>query len=217
MAISKHEETKGNAPRAAEARSEFTELTETRAYGPATLGRMYGAELDPLMSMAPMLGYSPFSTVRRMFDDMWRMLEGITGPEFERPARVMRARPLAAPLAAIPQIDIFTRDDRMFVRADLPGFAMADLKVNVEDGALVLEGERRAEAEHPDDEVWRMERAHGRFRRVIPLPEGCTADGAEARFENGVLEVSLRTPARALRGTAIKILGSGQPARPGTH
>ena len=57
--------------------------------------------------------------------------------------------------------------------------------------------------------------AHGRFRRVVALPEGTDPDKAEARYENGVLEVSIPVPVTQARGRRIEIQSGakreGQP------
>jgi HSP20 family protein len=57
------------------------------------------------------------------------------------------------------------------------------------------------------------ERAYGSFRRVIPLPENAEAESAEARFENGVLEISVRAPERHERGRNVQINKPGEQAR----
>jgi HSP20 family protein len=77
--------------------------------------------------------------------------------------------------------------------------------VEVQDGALVIEGERRQEREVETSGTYRAERIYGAFSRVIPLPEGVDPDTAEAHFENGVLEVSLRMSEEKARGKRIEI------------
>jgi HSP20 family protein len=82
--------------------------------------------------------------------------------------------------------------------------------VEVAEGALVLEGERRQEREVERSGMYRAERVYGTFRRMIPLPEGVDPESAEARFDNGVLEVTLRLPEEKARGRRIEIQ-SGKP------
>lgn len=92
----------------------------------------------------------------------------------------------------VPEIEVTRHDDRLIVKVDLPGLSAGDVQVAVVDGSLVVTGERHRE--HEDDGVIRCERAYGVFRRTIPLPEGSDVLSAEAHFDRGVLEVSLRTP-----------------------
>jgi HSP20 family protein len=141
--------------------------------------------------------FSPFSVVRRMFDDMEQLLEAGTG-------RVEAEEPRAAG-PWLPRIDMVARGGKLVVRADLPGLAMEDIRVTLEQNALIIDGERRTELEETEGEVWRAERIHGRFRRVIPLPDGVESDTAEARFANGVLEITMRAPDSENRGRRIEI------------
>ena len=55
----------------------------------------------------------------------------------------------------------------------------------------MLEGDRKFEHEEKKDGVYRTERQYGHFYRSIPLPEGADVDKARAKFENGVLEVTV--------------------------
>jgi hypothetical protein len=80
-----------------------------------------------------------------------------------------------------------------------------DIRVDVEDDALVIHGERRQEREVEGSGTYRAERFHGNFRRVIPLPTRVDPEAVQASFENGVLEVSLRLPAEKARGKRIEI------------
>jgi HSP20 family protein len=142
------------------------------------------------------LGLSPFSLVRRMLEDMDRVFEGFGGARgaVGGGAASGMARSSAGGLGQVwsPAIDIVERDGRLVVRADLPGLSADDVRIEVRDDALVLEGERRQEMEVEEEGgIYRAERFYGRFARVIPLPDGADLDKASARFENGVLEIEI--------------------------
>jgi HSP20 family protein len=94
-----------------------------------------------------------------------------------------------------PRVDVFERDKKLVVRADVPGLDPKELKVEITEEALTLEGERKEEKEERHEGVYRSERSYGHFVRRIPLPEGVEADKAEASFRNGVLEVTMPAPA----------------------
>ena len=81
--------------------------------------------------------------------------------------------------------------DRLVVSADLPGLDKGDVRVEVGDGVLTIQGERRDERESDEDGFRRVERVYGSFFRAIPLPEGVNPEAIEARLENGVLEIQL--------------------------
>jgi HSP20 family protein len=133
---------------------------------------------DPFGSF---FGTNPFALFRRMTEDMDRLALG-------------GASSFAFGGRFAPQIEVAERDGKLLVRADLPGCAPEDFRVDVEENSLILSGERRSEQEHTRGGVHRSERTYGSFRRVIPLPPGANVDAAEANFKNGVLEISIPLP-----------------------
>jgi len=90
-----------------------------------------------------------------------------------------------------PSVDISEDDKEWLVKADLPDVKKEDVKVNVEDGAPTVTGERKFEKEEKGKKYHRIERSYGNFFRSFTLPEG--ADGAKvsAEFKDGVLKVHL--------------------------
>jgi HSP20 family protein len=96
-----------------------------------------------------------------------------------------------------PEVELFERDGRLIVRADLPGLTKDDIRIDLTNRAITLEGERRQEHEENDNGYYRSERSYGRFSRRIPLPEGVDIETAEANFRNGVLELSFEAPERS--------------------
>ena len=106
----------------------------------------------------------------------------------------------------MPQIESFQRGDEFVVRADLPGLDREDITVDVQDDALVVQGERHNEHEHEEEGSYASERSYGQFCRVIPLPEGAIADSVKATFKNGVLEVVTKAPPHEVRrGRRVEI------------
>jgi HSP20 family protein len=86
---------------------------------------------------------------------------------------------------------MFERDNNFVVRADLPGMTKDDVKLELTDDGITIEGERHDENEERGEGFYRSERTYGKFYRRIPLPEGVRADEASASFSNGVLEVTM--------------------------
>lgn len=145
-------------------------------------------------------GATPFALMRRMAEDMDRMFEsfglgrGRFTPRFWSEAGERSDQPELAVWA--PEIEVFEREGEFVVRADLPGLKKDDVRVEVTDNALILEGERRKEQEERREGFYRSERSYGHFSRAIPLPEGAETEDVKARFKDGVLEVKLPTPKR---------------------
>ena len=109
-----------------------------------------------------------------------------------------------------PQIETFQRGNEFVVRADLPGLTKDDVKVDVTEDSITLQGERREEHEDDREGYYRSERTYGSFCRVIPLPEGAITDSAKAQFNNGVLEIVLQAPPKEVsRGRRLEISEAG--------
>ena len=145
-------------------------------------------------------GSSPFAFMRRFSDEMDRLFEdfgfggGLFAPSFGR--GLSRFGELGQPIWS-PQVEVFERGGQLVVRADLPGLTKDDINVDITDDALVIRGERKSEREENEEGYYRTERSYGSFYRQIPLPEGVTADNANATFRNGVLEITMPAPQRA--------------------
>ena len=94
----------------------------------------------------------------------------------------------------MPAMDLVETDDHFVLRADLPGMSEDDVKIEVEDGTLIVSGERKAEHEQRGEGYHRVERAFGTFSRSLTLPQGVDADAVTASFDRGVLEVRVPKP-----------------------
>ena len=115
-----------------------------------------------------------------------------------------------------PQLETFQRGDEFVIHADLPGLNKDDVKVDVTEDSVTIEGERREEHEEDREGYYRSERSYGSFRRTIPLPEGAITDTAKAQFNNGVLEIVVQAPPREVsRGRRLEIGESGESGRSG--
>jgi HSP20 family protein len=90
-----------------------------------------------------------------------------------------------------PRIDVVDDGAALRISAELPGMDREDVEIRVEDDVLVLRGEKHLESQTEDQGCYRLERAFGRFERVIPLPDGVDVERAEARFDKAVLTIRL--------------------------
>lgn len=117
-----------------------------------------------------------------------------------------------------PAIEVSMTDGRCVVKAELPGLKPEEVKVEVNGDALVIEGERKFEHEEKDGGIHRTERRYGRFYRSIQLPEGAEIDQAKAKFDNGILEVTVPVRQEQSKHRQITVEGgttasSGKPER----
>jgi HSP20 family protein len=98
-----------------------------------------------------------------------------------------------------PDVEIFHRNGELVIRADLPGLTKEEVKVEVTDNTVTIEGERQRHTEGEHEGVYRSERSYGSFYRAIPLPEGVIGDQAKATFKDGVLEITMPAPPEQAR------------------
>jgi HSP20 family protein len=90
-----------------------------------------------------------------------------------------------------PRIDVVDEGKILRVTVELPGMEREDLTISVEDRALVLRGEKRQDVHSEEDGCYRLERAYGAFTRTIPMPENADADHTLAKFDKGVLTLTV--------------------------
>ena len=147
---------------------------------------------------------NPFTMMRRFTDEMDRMFTDVSsgretgGRESEGWA---------------PVVEVREQDGRLVVSADLPGLSKDEVKVEVNEEGLVIQGERKREHKEERGGYVRSERSYGSFYRAIPLPEGASVDKAKAQFNNGVLEVSVPIPESQQRRRQIPV-EAGEDRKP---
>lgn len=88
-------------------------------------------------------------------------------------------------------VDITERENKLFVKAAVPGVEPEQLEVSIENNVLTVRGETRAEAASDDEKVYRREVSYGSFARSIRLPEGLDLENVDAEFKNGMVTITL--------------------------
>lgn len=125
-------------------------------------------------------GLNPFGFMRHFTDEMDRMFRGETTDIDIQ--------------GWSPAIDVQQCGGSLQVTAELPGLKRDEVKVELTDDALIVEGERKREHRDDHEGYHRRERSYGRFYRAIPLPEGAKTEQVKAELENGVLKISIPVP-----------------------
>jgi len=105
-----------------------------------------------------------------------------------------------------PSVDVSEQDDKITVKAELPGVKSDDVEVSVRDSTLTITGEKKEETEDKGEGYYHCERRYGAFRRDIPLPADIEEDRIEATCRDGVLTVTLPKSEQA-RARRIKVKG----------
>jgi len=90
-----------------------------------------------------------------------------------------------------PALDVHEDKNSFSIRVELPGMKREDIEVSLQDGALVISGERKEEKVTEGTEVHRQERFYGRFSRALTLPSAVAGDKVKAQYKDGILTVTL--------------------------
>ena len=90
-----------------------------------------------------------------------------------------------------PAVDIQETEKEYLIKADLPEMKKEEVKVELREGVLTIEGERKLEKEEKDKKFHKIEREYGKFVRRFALPTEIDATKVQAEFKDGVLNVHL--------------------------
>ncbi len=93
-----------------------------------------------------------------------------------------------------PVVDVYEKDDRIIVKADLPGVDKKDINVDVKGNVLTLSGERFDEKEVKEEKTYRRERSFGKFVRTFHLADGIDYEKISAEYKDGVLRLEIPKP-----------------------
>lgn len=144
---------------------------------------------------APVPMWDPFAEAE-ILPTMRRLFEG-----FE-PFPAMKER-----VGWMPIVDVAEMPEELVMTAELPGLTAKDVNVRVENGVLVLYGEKKETKEEADEKrhYHLFERFYGEFRRTFTLPRAVNPDKVTATFENGVLTVRIPKTADA-KGHVVPVV-----------
>jgi HSP20 family protein len=144
-----------------------------------------------------LMRWDPFGGLSRMRDEIDHMFEDFfTG----RSAMARVGEGLR-----IPSVDVEETDGTVVVRAELPGVKKENLDIEVTPDALILKAETSEETEKRERRFYRRERSWGMFQRVVPMPVEINANEAKAKFNDGLLEVTLPKVEAEKKPEAVKI------------
>ena len=130
------------------------------------------------------------------FDELRREMNALTG-------RASDAR--SSGRGVFPLVNLYETPDAFLLTAELPGVPADAIQVSIEGATLTLRGERKIEQPAEKQNVHRLERQAGVFRRAFELPLPVLAEQVEARVRNGVLTLRLpKTPEAKPRQIAVK-------------
>jgi HSP20 family protein len=137
--------------------------------------------------------FRPFEDLRReidrLFDDfgMWRS---------PFPRSFFGMEPLKG-FQASPAVDVTETDKAYEITAELPGLDEKNIDVKLANGMLTIRGEKQDEREEKKANYYRRERSFGSFERSFQMPDGVDLDKVDAKFNKGIVTVTLPKTAEA--------------------
>jgi HSP20 family protein len=141
--------------------------------------------------------WEPFKEMMSLREAMNRLFED----SFIQPGSWVG--PFAGDTLGLP-VDVIENKDNVVVRASVPGMQPEDIDVSISGDVLTIKGETKSEEKVQEDNYVRQERRFGRFERSLQMPSMVVADKADAKFENGVLTLTL-PKAEASKPKTIKV------------
>ena len=131
-------------------------------------------------------GFSSLFGMRDQFDRMFdSMMRGWPAPWREAPRLDLGKFDFA------PRVDTAETDAAYEVTAELPGVEEKDVKISIENDVLSISGEKKSEREEKKKDYVLSERSYGSFKRAFTLPDNVDVEKIAAKYEKGVLKVTL--------------------------
>lgn len=90
-----------------------------------------------------------------------------------------------------PAVDVIEKEKEIVVKCNLPGVDKKDVKITINPESITIAGDLKKEKKQNEENYYVEERVYGTFSKVIPLPAEVNPEKAKAKFENGVLELTV--------------------------
>jgi len=126
--------------------------------------------------------WEPFRDLMAMQDRMTRLID-------ETLSRIWKED--VARGAWSPPVDIFERGNEVVLKVDLPEVSQSEIDIRVEEGTLIIQGERKFVKESPEENYIQVERPYGTFRRTFSIPRTIDQESIKASYRDGVLRIVL--------------------------
>jgi HSP20 family protein len=132
--------------------------------------------------------------------------------EMENAFRALDQKPTSPDIGAgAPAINVAETNDAFEVTAELPGVDEKDINVSIDDNQLVISGEKKAESTKEEKDWHIEERSYGSFYRSMFLPFEPEEGAVQAHFDKGVLHLTIKKPAKAVKTTKKIDIKTGTP------
>ena len=131
------------------------------------------------------LAAEPFFDMERLFNRM------LPGHLFGWPGRWPEWSPLFGEQEPFPRVDMIEQDNEIVVRAEVPGVEKEDLDISMTDNTLTISGRTKGEQRKEEGDFVFHEMRRGSFSRTVGLPTFVRGAEVKAKYEDGVVEITL--------------------------
>ncbi len=90
-----------------------------------------------------------------------------------------------------PRFDISEKGNQFIIETEVPGVKKENLKITLQDNILTIQGEKKNVSNESERKYFLTERTYGSFKKSFTLPEEVNSDKVNAKFNDGVLSVTL--------------------------
>ncbi|HEY82772.1 MAG TPA: Hsp20/alpha crystallin family protein [Dehalococcoidia bacterium] len=142
--------------------------------------------------------WEPFNQLMSLRQAMDKLFE----EAFITPSRAFGGFGVAVP------IDMYQTDNEVVVKTALPGVKAEDIDITITGDTLHIRGENKVDEKIKREDYIYQEHRYGAFSRSITLPAGLDTDKAEAKFEDGVLTLTI-PKSEEVKPKSIKIKAKG--------
>jgi HSP20 family protein len=132
------------------------------------------------MKMVKHRGWDRLFNLDNFFRDFWEDRDGLL-PEMRRDFTGFK-------------VDVYEKENRIHLDAELPGVKKEDISLTVDDGLLTVKAERKDEKEVKNDDYFFSERSYGSFQRSFNVGENIKVEDISAEYKDGVLHVTFEKP-----------------------
>ena len=132
------------------------------------------------MKMVKHRGWDRLFNLDNFFRDFWEDREGLF-PELKKEFTGFK-------------VDVYEKDKKVHLDAELPGVKKEDISITVDDGLLTVKAERKDEKEVKNDDYFFSERSYGSFQRSFNVGDNIKVEDINAEYKDGVLHVTFTKP-----------------------
>ncbi len=125
--------------------------------------------------------------IDRMFEDVFRNLGfPALNRELSTPGKWMQQLSTFSP-----ELNISSDDKEYTITLEAAGLEDKDININLDDGRLIIQGNKQEETENSDKNFYRIERRYGTFQRLLALPDDADDENIKASMKNGLLTIHI--------------------------